>query len=71
MKTSIYTCIGVMGALGLLAAIPAYALGLGKIELSSALNEPFKAEISVNAVSGDEAESLQVRLAKKEKPLLL
>ena len=66
MKTSIYTCIGVMGALGLLAAIPAYALGLGKIELSSALNEPFKAEISVNAVSGDEAESLQVRLAPND-----
>ena len=55
-----------MGALGLLAAIPAHALGLGKIELSSALNEPFKAEISVNAVSGDEAESLQVRLASND-----
>ena len=66
MKTSIFTSIGVMGALGLLAAIPAHALGLGKIELSSALNEPFKAEISVNAVSGDEAESLQVRLASND-----
>jgi pilus assembly protein FimV len=66
MKTSIFTSIGVMGALGLLAALPAHALGLGKIELSSALNEPFKAEIPVNAVSGDEAESLQVRLASND-----
>jgi pilus assembly protein FimV len=55
-----------MGALGLLAAMPAYALGLGKIELSSALNEPFRAEIPVNAVSGDEAETLQVRLASND-----
>jgi pilus assembly protein FimV len=55
-----------MGALGLLTAIPAHALGLGNIELSSALNEPFKAEIPVNAVSGDEAETLQVRLASND-----
>ena len=66
MKTSIFTSISVMGALGLLAALPAHALGLGKIQLSSALNEPFKAEIPVNAVSGDEAESLQVRLAQND-----
>ena len=57
MKTSVFTSISVMGALGLLTAIPAHALGLGNIELSSALNEPFKAEIPVNAVSGDEAET--------------
>jgi len=63
MKTSVFTSIRVMGALGLLASIPAHALGLGKIELSSALNEPFRAEIPVNAIQGDEAESLQVRLA--------
>jgi len=55
-----------MGALGLLTAIPAHALGLGNIELSSALNEPFKAEIPVNAVSGEEAETLQVRLASND-----
>lgn len=66
MKMSVFTSIHVMGALGLLAAMPAYALGLGKIELSSALNEPFRAEISVNAVTGDEAETLQVRLASNE-----
>ena len=63
MKTNVFTSIRVMGALGLLATLPAYALGLGKIELSSALNEPFHAEIPVNAINGDEAESLQVRLA--------
>jgi pilus assembly protein FimV len=66
MKTSVFTSISVVCALGLLTAIPAHALGLGNIELSSALNEPFKAEIPVNAVSGDEAETLQVRLASNE-----
>jgi pilus assembly protein FimV len=66
MKMSVFTSIHVMGALGLLAAMPAYALGLGKIELSSALNEPFRAEIPVNAVAGNEAETLQVRLASNE-----
>jgi len=55
-----------MGALGFIAALPVYALGLGKIELSSALNEPFEAEIPVNAASGDEAETLQVRLASND-----
>ena len=66
MKTRLFTSISVMGALGFLAALPVYALGLGKIELSSALNEPFKAEIPVNAASGDEAETLQVRLASND-----
>ncbi len=63
MKMKVFTSISVMGALGLFATMPAHALGLGKIELSSALNEPFRAEIPVNAIQGDEAESLQVRLA--------
>lgn len=66
MKTRLFTSISVMGALGFLAALPVHALGLGKIELSSALNEPFKAEIPVNAASGDEAETLQVRLASND-----
>ena len=66
VKTRLFTSISVMGALGFLAALPVYALGLGKIELSSALNETFKAEIPVNAASGDEAETLQVRLASND-----
>ena len=66
MKTRLFTSISVMGALGFIAALPVYALGLGKIELSSALNEPFEAEIPVNAASGDEAETLQVRLASND-----
>ena len=66
MKMSVFTSMHVVGALGLLAAMPAYALGLGKIELSSALNEPFRAEIPVNTVTGDEAKTLQVRLASND-----
>jgi len=63
MKTRIYTSIGVMSALGLLMSLPAHALGLGKLQLSSALNEPFNAEIPVTAIKGDEADGLTVRLA--------
>lgn len=66
MKTKLFTSLSVMGTLGLLATSPVQALGLGKINLSSALNEPFKAEIPVTAITAEEAESLQVRLASSE-----
>lgn len=66
MKTKLFTSLSVMGALGLLVTSPVQALGLGKINLSSALNEPFKAEIPVTAITAEEAESLQVRLASSE-----
>ncbi len=63
MKTKVFTSISIMGALGILAAMPAYALGLGKLQLSSALNEPFQAEIPITSASEEESDSLQVRLA--------
>lgn len=66
MKTKLFTSLSVMGTLGLLATSPVQALGLGKINLSSALDEPFKAEIPVTAITAEEAESLQVRLASSE-----
>ncbi|MFW5451428.1 MAG: FimV/HubP family polar landmark protein [Methylophagaceae bacterium] len=61
-----FASVAVISALGLLAPIQAYAFGLGKIETSSALNEPFKAEIAVTAIRGDEAGNLQVRLSSAE-----
>ena len=48
------------GALPLLAApLGTWALGLGEIELQSALNQPFQAEISVSATP-EEAQGLSV-----------
>lgn len=66
MMTKTGTNIAVMLALGLLAPIHANAFGLGKLELSSALNEPFKAEIAITALKGDDADNLQVRLASSK-----
>lgn len=58
--------VAVISALGLLTSMQAYAFGLGNITTSSALNEPFKAEIAVTAIRGNEAGNLQVRLASSE-----
>tara|TARA_R110002050_G_scaffold71891_3_gene154629 strand:+ start:10521 stop:13010 length:2490 start_codon:yes stop_codon:yes gene_type:complete len=66
MMTRTFASVAVMAALGLLAPIHANAFGLGKLELSSALNEPLKAEISITALKGNEADDLQVRLASSK-----
>ena len=42
------------------------ALGLGDIELLSALNEPLDAQISLRAVKEGDLESLQIRIATKD-----
>jgi len=63
MKARTFASVAVMTALGLLAPIQAHAFGLGKIELSSALNEPFQAEIAVSALRVDDEGPLQVQLA--------
>ena len=61
-----FTSLAVMGALGILAPMQANAFGLGSIELSSALNEPFRAEIPVTALKDDEIGNLKVQLASRE-----
>jgi len=66
MMTRTFASVAVMAALGLLAPLQVNAFGLGKLELSSALNEPFKAEISITALKGDDANNLQVRLASSK-----
>ncbi len=56
-----------LGAAVLLAApAGAWALGLGDIQLHSALNQPFSAEIPLLSASADELESLKVTLASRE-----
>ena len=66
MKIKTYASTFVAASLGLMTAIPAHALGLGNLELSSALNEPFQAEISLSSLSENEAGNLQVQLASHE-----
>lgn len=50
----------------LLLASQAWALGLGEIRLSSALNEPLQAEIELLAATPEELENLTIALASDE-----
>ncbi|MBL4761830.1 MAG: hypothetical protein COB23_07335 [Methylophaga sp.] len=66
MKYTTFASLAVVTALGFLTPMHANAFGLGKIELSSALNEPFKAEIGVTALREDDATNLEIRLASND-----
>lgn len=66
MKQKTLTRLSVATALGFLTPLPGYAFGLGQITLHSALNEPFRAEIAVNALRDDERGNLEVRLASTQ-----
>ncbi|AFI85012.1 hypothetical protein Q7A_2198 [Methylophaga nitratireducenticrescens] len=66
MKQKTLTSLSVVAALGFLTPLPGFAFGLGQITLQSAMNEPFKAEITVNALRDDERGNLEVRLASVE-----
>jgi pilus assembly protein FimV len=48
------------------AASPAWALGLGRLAVQSALGEPLRAEIDVTSLTSEEAGSLRVRVATSE-----
>jgi pilus assembly protein FimV len=50
----------------LLLASQAWALGLGEIRLSSALNEPMRAEIELIAATPEELDNLTIALASEE-----
>ncbi len=64
--TKTVTTILVMAAIAGLAPVSAHAFGLGKLELSSALNEPLRAEVLITALKDNEVENLQVRLASSK-----
>ncbi len=64
MITRTFTSLAVMTALGVFLPMSnSHAFGLGKIELSSALNQPFRAQIPVTALREEEKGNLQVQLA--------
>src|SRR5262245_27549991 len=50
----------------LLSPATLYALGLGEIRLTSALNQPFNADIELIAPTNEELASLKVGLASPE-----
>jgi pilus assembly protein FimV len=52
--------------LALVAPTVVNALGLGKLELQSALNQPFKARVELLSVTADELDSLKVSLAAQD-----
>ena len=65
-KHSIWRLGALAGAIALLSnlcAQPAYALGLGRISVQSALGEALRAEIDVPEISAEEAASLRVTVA--------
>ena len=52
--------------LALIAPTVVNALGLGKLELQSALNQPFKARVKLLSATVDELDSLKVSLADQK-----
>ena len=66
MKIKTFASAAVMGALGLLIPLHSSAFGLGKIELSSALNEPLKAVVPITALRLEDNATFQVKLASNE-----
>ncbi|MCX4188590.1 FimV family protein, partial [Methylophaga sp. OBS4] len=66
MKRNLLASLAVASTIGVFTPLTTQAFGLGKLELMSALNEPFKAEIDVTALKADEKENLQVRIASSD-----
>jgi pilus assembly protein FimV len=61
MKRKLLLVLAIIALPGL-----AHALGLGKLQLNSALNQPFDARIELVSASADELDSLNVGLADSE-----
>lgn len=66
MKKSLLAGLTVASTIGFFTPLTSHAFGLGKLDLMSALNEPFKAEIDVTALRPNEQENLQVKIASND-----
>mgnify|MGYP000633195104 CR=1 FL=1 len=66
MKIQTFASVAVMGALGFLIPLQTSAFGLGKIQISSALNEPLKAVVPVTALREEYDSNLRVQLASND-----
>ena len=61
-----FALTGVAAAALLLAAPAAWSLGLGRIQVQSALGESLRAEVEVTSMTPEEAANLRVRVAPPE-----
>ncbi|MFO1274346.1 MAG: hypothetical protein U1F50_22220 [Rubrivivax sp.] len=62
-----FALTGVALAVGCLGAVsPAWALGLGRLNVQSALGETLKAEIDVTSITPEEQSTLKLRVAPSE-----
>lgn len=66
MKKQLFASIAVASTIGFFTPLTSYAFGLGEIKVMSALNEPFKATIDINALSTEEKESFEIRIASND-----
>lgn len=63
MKKRVLAGMVAAATMSFFTPLSSYAFGLGNIDVKSALNEPFKAEIELTALRPGEKENLQVKLA--------
>ena len=66
MMRSSLNVLAAAAALTLSAADPAWALGLGRVNIQSALGEALRAEVEVTSISAEEESGLRVRVAPPE-----
>jgi len=65
-KVAVAAAFSALAVTASVLPVSAWALGLGKLNVQSALGEPLRAEIDVTSLSPDEGGSLQVRVASPE-----
>ena len=63
MKKQLFAGLAVATTLGILTPLTSQAFGLGEINVLSALNEPFKAEIKINALKEEEKDNFDIGIA--------
>jgi len=63
MKKQVLAGMVAAATMGFFTPLTSHAFGLGKIDVMSALNEPFRAEIGLTALRPEEKDNLQVKMA--------
>lgn len=66
MKKTVLASMVAATTIGFLSPLTSHAFGLGKIDVKSALNQPFQAEIPIAALRPEEKGNLEVRIASEE-----
>lgn len=66
MKKHVLASMVAAATMSFFTPLTSHAFGLGKIEVKSALNEPFKAEIGLTALRPEEKDNLQVKVASED-----